>query len=302
MPSIKDKIKELGFSPKKFMGQNFLTNSVIIQKIVSSVEALSPSLIIEVGPGLGALTNDFISLGCPFYVVEKDPFLCQYWKKKGVNVLEGDILNSNGLSSYPHEPVFAKSQAGLPTEKNKKPPVSSSWTGKKVSLSSFLLPGSVLAGNLPYQIAGRLMVQCCPGPDNIKAMVFMFQKEVAQRILTLPGSKNYGLLSVLSQCFWEGHLLTEASTSDFYPRPKVAGQVLTFRKKKHSIQDPAAFLAFIKLCFSQRRKILLSRLKTIKEKNQIIDIFNKMNLSHSVRAEELLPKQFVYLFNEIQLL
>ena len=292
MPSIKDKIRELSFFPKKSMGQNFLINPITIQKIVSSVEELDPSLIMEVGPGLGALTDHLISLKCPFYVVEKDSFLCQYWRKKGVNVLEGDVLNPKGL-------IVPNSQEALPAEKDKKPLKSSNQTGKNVFWSSFLLPGSVFIGNLPYQIASRLMVQCCPGPNNLKAMVLMFQKEVAQRILAAPCSKNYGLLSVLSQCFWEGRFLTEASISDFYPRPKVAGQVLVFRKKKHSIQNPATFLSFVKLCFSQRRKFLLSRLKTIKEKKHIIDIFDKMKLLPSVRAEELSPTQFMSLFNEL---
>ena len=262
MPSIKDKMKSLGFSPKKFMGQNFLTNPITIQKIVSAVEELKPSFIMEVGPGLGALTNHFISFKCPFYVVEKDSLLCQYWQKRKVNVLKGDVL--------------------------------------KLSWPSHLLPDAVLTGNLPYQIASRLMIQCCPGSEKIKAMVLMFQKEVAQRVLAAPRSKNYGLLSVLSQCFWKGHILTDASVSDFYPRPKVAGRVLIFHRKKQSVNDPAAFLSFVKSCFSNRRKFLLSRWKTTKEKDRIISILNKMKLLPSVRAEELSPIQFMFLFNELK--
>ncbi|MDE0119967.1 MAG: hypothetical protein OXM55_08185 [Bdellovibrionales bacterium] len=337
MPSIKDKIKKMGFSPKKSLGQNFLINPIIIQKIINSVAELKPSLIMEVGPGLGALTNHFIpnhrkkgelqkfsspaeganppdgyiSLNPPLYVLEKDAFLCQYWRKKGVNVWEGDVLNLKGfiymnLKNSPSTNIYRSGQEkalfrdSLSWEDKKKGSKKVNQMGiEEVSWPSLLLPGSVLIGNLPYQIASRLMVQCCPGPDKIKALVFMFQKEVAQRILASPGSKNYGLLSVLSQCFWNGHLLIEASTSDFYPRPKVAGQVLVFYKKPHSIPNSEAFLAFVKLCFSHRRKFLLSQLKTIKEKSQIRDIFDKMNLSSSIRAEELFPGQFVSLFKEI---
>ena len=281
MSSIKDKMKELGFFPKKSLSQNFLTNPLIIQKIVSTVEGLKPSLIMEVGPGLGALTNHFIPLNLPLYVIEKDTLLCQYWRKKEVNVWEGDVLKPKGF-------IYRDLK------------LSSSTNIEEVPWSSLLLPGSVLIGNLPYHIASRLMVQCCPGPDKIKALVFMFQKEVAQRILASPGSINYGLLSVLSQCFWKGHFLTEASVGDFYPRPKVAGQVLVFHKKTHTISPTEAFLAFVKLCFSHRRKFLLNQLKTIKEKKHTKDIFDKMNLSSSIRAEELSPGQFVTLFNEIR--
>ena len=258
---IKNKIKELNFLPKKFLGQHFLINVQLINKIVSEVRDLKPSSIMEVGPGLGALTNELILLQKPLFVVEVDSTLCQYWKKKEVCVLEGDVLK-------------------LPWE-------------------SQLLPKSIIVGNLPYKVASRFMVKCCPGSDKLKAMVLMFQKEVARRILAKPRSKDYGLLSVLSQCFWKMDCIAEASISDFYPRPQVAGQVLMFRKRKHSVQDTSTFLSFVKLCFSQRRKILLNRLKKIAGNEIIIDLFNQLNIPSSVRAEELFPQQFISLFNRM---
>ena len=300
---IKSKMRELDTSPKKFLGQHFLINSSVVEKIISAVEILNPALIMEVGPGLGTLTEHFIPLGRPLYVVELDSVFCRYWRrKKKICVLEGDIL--------------------------------------KLSWFSYLLPDSVLVGNLPYQIASRLMIQCCLKSDNLKAMALMFQKEVAQRIVARPCSKSYGLLSVLSQCFWEVNFLVEAAVSDFYPRPKVAGQVLIFRRKKCSVQSPAAFLAFVKFCFSQRRKKLLSRLTKIKKQmkplnssqfgegdsikktaqrifkgdrdscfselllvfspSRWIDIFNEINISPSTRPEELSPEQFVFLFTRLE--
>ena len=259
---IKSKMKELEFSPKKFLGQCFLINPQVIKDTILAVENLSPSLIMEVGPGLGALTDELILLKRPFCAVERDSVLYQYWKDKGVCVLEGDIL--------------------------------------KLPWPTQLLPGSVLAGNLSYRIASRLVVQCCPGPDKLKAMVLMLQKEVAQRILSPPRSKSYSILSVLSRCFWEVHILTEACVSDFYPRPKVAGQVLVFRRKKHFIRKPEEFLLFVKMCFSQRRKFLLSQLKKTEGDGNICDIFSKMNVSKTARAEELSPEQFVCLFSHLE--
>ena len=254
---IKEKMREMNFFPKKFLGQNFLVNPVIIGEIVSTVKSLDPTLIVEIGPGLGALTDPLVLLQKPLLLIEQDLVLCDYWKKKKIQVLEGDVL--------------------------------------KIMWTSALVKDCVLVGNLSYQIASRFMVKCCSGLSDVKSMVFMFQKEVAQRIISPPFSKNYGILSVLSQCFWEVSLITEASTSDFYPRPKVAGQVLLFRKKECSIPNPVAFLHFIKFCFAQRRKVLLSRLKKTNE--NVVNIFNKMHLSSSCRAEELSPEQFVSLFN-----
>lgn len=258
---LKQKIKELGFYPKKFLGQNFLINPLVIQKTVSAVATLNPELIIEVGPGLGALTKPLIELKCDIYVIEIDTELCAYWKNNNVNILEGDILK-------------------LP------------WQSKVKS-------NCVLVGNLSYQIASRLVIDCCPPVKGLNSMVLMFQKEVAQRILAAPSTKDYGLLSVLAQCFWNSYVLIEATTSDFYPRPQVAGQVLVFDKKIHNIKNPKAFLKFVKLCFSQKRKILLNLLKQVEEKQNIINIFNKINLSLMVRAEVLTPQQFIILFDEI---
>ena len=259
---IKNKMEELGVSPKKFLGQHFLINSLIIDKIITAVKTLEPLLIVEVGPGLGALTDELISLNKPLLLLEKDPTLCEYWKKKDLPILEGDVL--------------------------------------KINWSLQLRDKTVLTGNIPYQIASRLMIKCCPAPGKLVAMVLMFQKEVAERVYAKPCSKSYGLLSVLSQCFWEISFLTNASPDDFYPRPKVAGQVLIFRKKTHFIIDPTSFLLFVKLCFSQRRKILLSHLKKQKKiRGDIVNIFDRMSLSHLVRAEELSPEQFVSLFKQI---
>ncbi len=281
---VKILMKELGFFSKKFLGQHFLINDLVIQKIISAIRALNPSLIMEVGPGLGALTNELIQKKLPICVVEQDTFLCQYWRKKNIFVLEGDVLK-------------------LP------------WEAE-------LKLGSVLVGNLPYQVAGRLLLKCCPGPDRLKAMALMFQKEVAQRILSPPFSKDYGVLTVLSQCFWKIDTLLTANVSDFYPRPQVAGRFLIFQKKKHFVKNVSSFFLFVKFCFSQRRKLLLSRLRQINfvpqkrgkgkepgssslvfeesgQKASVKDIFDQMNISSLVRAEELSPEQFVLLFNKI---
>ena len=149
--TIKQKMAELNFHPKKMLGQHFLINPQKVEQIVSTVKDLKPSFIMEVGPGLGVLTEHLLKLKItpslpkgtnvvnnkshfnnhsvnPFFcAVELDTQLCEYWKSREVSILEGDILK-------------------LQWQKN-------------------LLPGSVLIGNLPYQIASRLMIQCCPGPE-----------------------------------------------------------------------------------------------------------------------------------------
>ena len=260
--NIKNKIKELGFFPKKNLGQHFLISQKISQKIIQAVQDLRPSMIMEIGPGWGALTEGLIQLKKPLSVVETDPKLAQYWRDKQVFVVEGSALK-------------------IPYEKH-------------------LRVESLLVSNLPYQISSRLLITLCPGPATLKAMVLMFQKEVAQRILSAPHSKSYGILSVLAQSFWKPHVLLEAGVSDFYPRPTVAGRVLVFQKKAQNISHTKRFLDFVKLCFSHRRKFLSHQLNTITSKKNIKSIFLEMNIAPSTRAEALSPQQFQQLFHVLE--
>ncbi len=260
--NIKARMKERGFFPKKKLGQHFLTNQETVQKIIRAVGQLKPGLIMEVGPGWGALTEGLLQLKKPLAVVEADPQLAQYWREKNVFVVEGSAL--------------------------------------KVPYGRYLKAKAVLVGNLPYQIASRLLITLCPGPASLKALVLMFQKEVAQRIVSAPHSKNYGILSVLSQSFWKTHVLLSAGVSDFYPRPKVSGQVIVFQKKTHTISNPKKFLSLVKLCFSHRRKFLSSQLKTITDQKTTKDIFEELNMAPSTRAEGLTPRQFQDLFQALE--
>ena len=265
LKTVKKKMKELSWMPKKYLGQHLLINELIINQIILSIKNLNPGYIIEVGPGLGALTHHLIPLKIPISIIEKDPYLCQYWRDQKndciKHILEGDILHAPWSQSLPDN--------------------------------------SVLIGNLPYQIASRLMVQCCPGPPSVQNMVLMFQKEVADRIISSPFTKSYGLLSVLSQCFWDIKVLAYASVNDFYPKPKVAGQVLFFQRKSISSFNYSSFLNFVKMCFEQRRKMLINRLKQ-RQGDIILDIYKNMDLPASLRAEELSPHQFLHFFQQLQ--
>ena len=317
---IKDKITKFKVFPKKKLGQHFLINPQITQKIILAVKNLKPAEIIEIGPGWGALTKNLIQLKKNLRVIETDEVLAQYWRDKGVFVLNTSALKINwhhqtedkqghqSRQNLPHKQNPPHRQ-NLPCEQTlpceQKPPHKNTVLIKK---------GTVLVGNLPFNISSRLLVQLCPGPPTLKAMVFMFQKEVAQRILSKHKCKNYGILSVLSQCFWDIELLLSTGKVDFYPRPQVAGQVLIFRQKKHSILNPKSFLAFVKFCFSQRRKTLFTRLcrsyitkpshntlsPLIKVEQHLTNLFDKINIDRLVRAEALSPSQFEKLFNELQ--
>ena len=217
---------------------------------------------VEVGPGSGALTRHFDNKN--ILLIERDKKIAFYWKDKDYSVLSADVLKLDWLQSFP----------------------------KKCTVF----------GNLPYQIAGSFILKSCLHQKQIQSMVLMMQKEVAQRVSAKPKSKDYSLLSVLSQTFWLISPRLLVPKTDFYPQPKVEGKLLEFQAKKiKSNLDPSLFLKFVKTAFALKRKKLIKKIisQEISE-TQIKAIFQKLNLSDRCRAEELSPKQFIDLYLNTQ--
>lgn len=247
------KLEALGVSPKKSLGQNFLVSKQAIAKIKNAVQQLTPSALVEVGPGLGSLTEALLELQLPLKVLELDRMFAQYWRDRGIEVLEGDALKWD-------------------------------WNLLKE-------PGStVLVSNLPYQISSSIVIDRSIHEKRLKGMVLMFQKEVAERIMAKPRSDAYGLLSVIAQNFWTMELVLEAGPKDFYPPPRVASRVLSFRLREDYEGSRRDFLKVVKAGFAQRRKFLLSNLKVLSGQatdTNLRTIFDRLSLSHQIRAEEL---------------
>ncbi len=192
LTELKARLAELNIEPKKSLGQNFLVNKRSCESIVQAVRKLNPTKIIEVGPGLGALT-DFLKPGEDL-LIELDSKLATYWKTKNFEVIEDDALQVD-------------------------------WDQLK------LPQGSVIMSNLPYQISSRLVIDRGLSPTTVTGMVLMFQKEVGQRMVAKPDTDAYGLLTVVAANYWDIEKLFEISSKDFFPPPQVASQVLVFRRK-----------------------------------------------------------------------
>ena len=252
-------LKKRNLHPIKKLGQNFLINQQAIQKIVMRVQKYSPPFI-EVGPGLGALTNHFTKKK-DVILVERDKKIAAYWKEQAYFVLSADVLKLEWLTAFP----------------------------KKFTLF----------GNLPYEIASSLIIKSCLHQEQITRMVFMMQKEVAQRVTAQPHNKNYGLLSVMAQTFWKLSLVSHVSKTYFYPVPKVDGSILEFKpKQKISDLDSKSFLKFVKQCFSFKRKMLFKQIK-YDSVEKVKKIFRALGILETCRAEELSSQQFVKLYLQI---
>jgi 16S rRNA (adenine1518-N6/adenine1519-N6)-dimethyltransferase len=159
----------------------------------------------------------------------------------------------------------------------------------------------LLVSNLPYQISTHLVVDRCFGPAELKWMVLMFQKEVAQRLMAEPRTKEYGLLSVMVQLHFKMSKVADAAPQDFFPAPKVASRVLAFeRMEAQGLGMP--FFKFTKAAFAFRRKFLLKNLKGVVDKAKqarMAPILEEMGHSLKARAEELTPPDFAELFRKL---
>lgn len=260
---IKDLMDKMGRGSKRSLGQNFLVNSVKIESIIKFVERSGLDEILEIGPGLGALTLRLIKKYPQMKLIELDDQFVEYWKQYTPNVIRADALQLD-------------------------------W-------STLNFKNALLVSNLPYQIAARIVVDRCLDPQGIRKMVLMFQKEVGQRLLAKPSTEHYGLLSVIAQTYWEMETLSELGPNDFYPPPKVASRVVTFELKETSpISDAKKHLNFVKQAFSHRRKLLRNNIANLCSEDIFKHAMMDFKLNEKVRPEELSWQHFCELFKRCQ--
>lgn len=259
---IKDLLELMGRGSKKSLGQNFLVNSGKISDIVSALERLNPQQVVEVGPGLGALTLSLKEKFPNLTLIEMDNQFAQYWRDQGCHVVHDDAL--------------------------------------QVDWSQLKLQNAALISNLPYQIGARLVVDRSVDPQGLNVMVLMFQKEVAKRITAKHDTGDYSLISVISQAFWQVNTLTELGPNDYFPPPQVASRVVVFKRKAvEPLQNAVGFLKFIKLSFSQKRKFLKKSLLTAVDEPKLEAVFAELGVDLKVRPEDVTVDTYIELYKKL---
>lgn len=247
--------------PKKFLGQHFLTDLDIAQKIADSLDGFPTTPIIEVGPGMGVLTQFLLQKDRPLTVVEIDresiPYLEDHFPELKDHIIEGDFLQLNLTDIY--EGQFC------------------------------------IIGNYPYNISSQIFFKVLDYKDHIPACSGMLQKEVAERIASQPGKKAYGILSVLLQAWYDIEYLFTVSETVFDPPPKVKSAVIRLtRNSRTSLEcNEKLFKTVIKTSFNQRRKTLRNSMKPLLGKDN--DIYK--DIIFDKRPEQLSVENFIYLTN-----
>ena len=248
---------------KKNLGQHFLKDLNIARKIVGGLKAENISKVLEIGPGMGVLTQ-FLLEESKFetHVVEIDTESVAYLKE-----------NYPGLSDRIIGEDFLK-----------------------YDLSELFSEHFAVIGNFPYNISSQIFFKILEHRDQIPEVVGMIQKEVAERMCANPGNKTYGILSVLMQAFYNIDYLFTVSEKVFDPPPKVKSAVIRMERNTTSNLecDESLFFRVVKAGFNQRRKTLRNSLKSVLGDRKLEDDLM------SKRPEQLSVEQFVYLTNKIE--
>jgi 16S rRNA (adenine1518-N6/adenine1519-N6)-dimethyltransferase len=244
------------YTLKKSLGQHFLTDKTVCERILAQLQQFPMERLVEVGPGAGALTEYIYKLpSAEFKAIELDTEKVNYLLHTYPE-LNGKLINEDFLeTAIPFEESFT------------------------------------LVGNFPYNISTQIVFKVLDWKQNVPLMIGMFQKEVAERIAAKPHSKAYGILSVLAQAFYDVTYLFDVPPSAFNPPPKVDSGVIMF-KRKDKFPDMASeksFYHIVKMAFGQRRKMLRNPLKPYFTTAQLEDsIFTK-------RAENLTYEDYAAL-------
>ncbi len=257
-------LRERGMSVRKKYGQNFLIDKNIVDKILRTSMIGSNDTVIEIGPGLGALTEGLSN------------------RAKRVIAYEIDA----GLSAYLTEHFAGVSHVAIHQQDI-----------LEVTLS---VPEPIkVISNLPYYITTPILFRLLEGQQPITSITVMMQKEVAERLVATPRTKQYNALSVILQFLAEVKIEFFVPKTCFYPVPEVDSAVVSIAlKRQHDQADVAPFIQFVKHAFHQRRKTMLNNLTSMYhwKKSSVEAILEQHGFSPSVRAEELSLNEFIQLY------
>lgn len=267
-------LKKYNFNFQKRYGQNFLIDSHILEKIIAAAEITKEDCVLEIGPGIGTMTQYLAESAGEVIAVEIDRSLIPILK---------DTLSDYDNVTILNEDILKVDIRALVQEKNEGKPIK-------------------VVANLPYYITTPILMGLFESHVPLHSITVMVQKEVADRMQAGPGTKDYGALSLAVQYYAEPKIALQVSPACFMPKPNVGSAVIQLKKHKENpvhVKDEAYLFSLIRAAFGQRRKTLVNSLMNAGNMNvtkeQILCALEKMELSPSIRGEALTLSQFAEL-------
>lgn len=280
-------LKKYGIQANKSLGQNFLINENVIDTIIESANINKEDLIIEIGPGLGTLTSRLLEKAGKVICVELDTRMIQILEDRfklynNFELIHDDILKVN-LQKIINSNV-GEDDHSCPSQKE-------------------YLKHVKIVANLPYYITTPIIMKLLEEKLNIDSITVMIQKEVADRLIALPGKKNTGAITYSVYYYAEANKIMDVENNSFIPEPNVTSTVIKLNVRKNppvSVQDEKLMFKIIKQAFMQRRKTLvnaLSSLENFESKEEIIELLKQIGIDAKIRGEALSLEQYANIAN-----
>lgn len=254
--------------PRKRFSQNFLKDQQVIQRIINSIDAKRDETVVEIGPGLGALTSHLLQSLQILHVIEID--------RDAIAKLREAYPDPNHLIIHEGD-------------------------AKRFDLTTIPNPPLRIVGNLPYHISTPILFHCLKFTDQITDMHFMLQREVVERICAGVNTEAYGRLSIMVQYHCQTEHVFNVSAEAFWPKPKVESAIIRlipFKQKPFPVTDEALFATLVREAFNHRRKTLRNSLAHVIDK----EIMPKLEVDWHARPEQLSLQDFAKLAEDLYII
>lgn len=267
--TTKGLLEEHNLLAKKSLGQNFIVDSNIINNIMKKAQLSKDSAVIEIGPGLGSLTEEMLERAKEVISIEIDQNMVEilnkvFKDKENFTLINEDILDFD-----------------LVTLVNK----------LKSKYSEV-----VIVANLPYYITSDILLRLFKLENKVNKIIVMVQKEYVERLSSSKNTKDYRSLTVIANTFYKTKKLLKISRHVFYPKPRVDSSVIMLSKKDREIKNINKYVDFIEKCFIQKRKTIYNNLKNNFKQEDIEVILNKSNIEKSMRPAQLDVEEFIRMY------
>lgn len=274
-------MKKYGIRANKSLGQNFLVSDEAVERIVESAEISKEDLVIEIGPGLGTLTNELLKKAKKVIAIELDSRMVEILEERfslfnNFEIINDDVLKVDLVNIIKSE-----------KENNE-------------------IKEAKIVANLPYYITTPIIMKLLESMLDLESITVMIQKEVAERLCAIPGEKQSGAITYSVYYYAEAYKVLEVKNTSFIPAPEVDSEVIKLKIRKEppiKVESEKKLFKIIKYAFMQRRKTLLNALSKcdlFKNKEEIKKIFDELDFDERIRGEELSLEDFAKIANKIE--